>query len=63
MKVCFSLEGEGIQMTGTEQMVNTPLTTLGIVTQATTMTIDLKVTHLRATLVPPLVEVGWQDQL
>ncbi|MEQ2187604.1 hypothetical protein GOODEAATRI_006396 [Goodea atripinnis] len=31
---------------GTEQMVNTPLTTLGIVTQATMMTTVLKVIHL-----------------
>lgn len=61
--VCFSLEGEGIQMTGTEQMVNTPLTTLGIVTQATMMTTVLKVIHLHATLVPPHVEVGWRAQL
>lgn len=47
-------------MTGTEQMVNTLLTTLGIVTQATTMTTVLKVIHPRATLVPPPVEVGWR---
>ena len=60
--VCFSLEGEGIQMTGTEQMLNTPLTTLGIVTQATMMIIVLKVIHLPATLVPPPVEVGWRAQ-
>lgn len=50
-------------MTGTEQMVNTPLTTLGIVTQATMTTTVLKVIHLHATLVPPPVEVGWRAQL
>lgn len=61
--VCFSLEGELIQMTGTDQMLNTPLTTLGIVTQATMTTIVLKVIHLRATLVPLPVEVGWRAQL
>lgn len=60
MVVCFSQRGEGMLTAGTGQMVNTPLITLGIVTQATMMTTVLKVTRLRVTLEPPPVAVGWR---
>lgn len=47
-------------MSGTEQILNIPLTTLVIVTQVTMMTTILKVTPPHATLAPPRAEVGWE---